>query len=81
MKTTFIVKNRTENFFNSLAAVGTHDAFNWLKNQGIKPKIGNDTFREQVEFNTLYKSGGVFSVAKVEPRHGYKLITIYLEKP
>ncbi len=78
MKATFILKNKTQSFYDRLKDVSDGCVFEWLKTQNIQPKIGNDTFRERLEFNMLYKGDGKFSSPTIEPRKGYELLTIYL---
>lgn len=78
MKATFILKNKTQSFYDRLKEIPDCNLFEWLKNQNIQPKIGNDTFREKLEFNMLYKGDGKFSTPTIEPRRGYELLTIHL---
>lgn len=78
MKVTFILKNKTESFYEKLSSLQNAEVFEWLKYASVFPKIGNDTFREKLDFNVLFKSGGNFSAPKIEARRGYKLLTIHL---
>lgn len=78
MKITFILKNKTEDFYSKLSKTNDSDVFNWLNDSGIKPKIGNDTIKEKIDFNILLNKGAKFSKTLLENRKGYKLLTINL---
>jgi len=78
IKTTFIINNKTEHFYNSLSEYKGYELFQWLKSNGIMPKIGNDTLNEKIDFNIAIKSGKQLSDYTLEPRKGYKLLTMFL---
>lgn len=80
MKTTFIVKNLTEDTLAAIAAMAPRDAFEKLQKWAfgdlkhcVSVKFGTGQFRDRVEWNSFWKSGGAVCFT-IEPRKGYKLI-------
>jgi len=80
MKITAILYNLTDAFCAELAELeprAAYDRLNKLRHDlphCIKLKIGNGSFRDAVDLNSLMKREHTFTV-KIEPRRGYKLAT------
>jgi hypothetical protein len=87
MKATFILKDLSDVFYNgnsgSIAGLNSYsdaDKFTYLCKRAaegalsISTNIGNGSFRDKVDLNSMLK--GQFTVSyKLEPRRGYKLAT------
>lgn len=91
MKTTFILRNKSDAFYNGgIYSPGLNNLNDFEKylyltwsmhNLGdITQKVGNESFRDRVDFNTLFKSGNFKIEYKLEPRRGYKLATFNFNK-
>lgn len=85
MKVTFILQDKSEEFYNgsSFAGVGLLqqpplEQFERLEKQAhnglVKMKVGDGAFRDRVTLNQLRRTATVPSF-KLEPRKGYKLAT------
>lgn len=80
MKITATLHNLTDSFYVELAALeprAAYDRLNKLRHDlphCIKLKIGNGSFRDAVDLNSLMKRPHTFTV-KLEPRRGYNLAT------
>ena len=91
MKCTFILKDKTEEFYEgtpSGSIVGLlkmSDKDKWEKltrmaNQNLATlKIGSGQFRDKVELNQMLRQPCTFSF-KLEPRKGYRLATFDISK-
>jgi len=80
MKVTVTLHNLSDSFYTELSLLSPADQFarlNKLRHDlphCIKLKIGNGSFRDAVDLNSLMKREHTFTV-KIEPRRGYKLAT------
>ena len=80
MKITATLHNLTDGFYAEFAALSPADQFAKLNKlridlpHCIKLKIGNDSFRDRVDLNSLMKRTHTVT-SKIEPRRGYKLAT------
>lgn len=84
---TAIIKDMSEQFYNGfpghagfldLDAAGKWDRVCKMHRDPAYKctiKIGNGSFRDQVELNGLKQRGGRVITCKLEPRKGYKLAT------
>lgn len=81
MKITFILHNISSSFYEELEQAETnrckYSLLRRLKDLGVKPRIGDGSFRDAVEFNTFMRSDKDFSNYELASRRGYKLITFY----
>ena len=81
MKITFTLNNISSCFYEELEQAETNrDKYNLLlklKDLGVKPRIGDRSFRDAVEFNEFMRSDKEFSSYELASRRGYKLITFY----
>ena len=81
MKITFTLNNISSSFYEKLEQAETNrDKYNLLKklkDLGVKPRIGDRSFRDAVEFNEFMRSDKDFSSYELASRRGYKLITFY----
>ena len=88
MKVTFICKNLTEIFYNGnggsiqginnlcdLDRLEKLFKYSGLQEYDISSKIGNGSFRDKVDLNSLKRKGWKVKSYKLENRKGYKLIT------
>lgn len=79
MKITFILKDKTDAFYDHLnKQLSPKDQFHFLNEvarQGRATiKIGNGSFRDRVDLNGMLRGDCLFDF-KLEPRRGYKLAT------
>ena len=87
MKTTFILSNLTDKFYSGfgesivgLLNMSDAEKFAYLNKMraglpsAIKMKIGNGSFRDAVDLNSIVKRAHNVTF-KLEPRKGYKLAT------
>jgi len=85
MKTTFILKDLSEQFYEGMGEsivgllnMSDSDKFAYLNkarvNLKITMKIGSGQFRDSVDLNSLLKQPNNVTF-KLEPRKGYKLAT------
>ena len=81
MKITFILHNISSSFYERLEQAETNrDKYKLLlrlKDLGVKPRIGNESMRDIIEYNMFMKSDKDFSSFELASRRGYKLITFY----
>ena len=93
MKTTFILKDFTDMFYNGnesgsiigLNNMSDKEKFTYLNKKaheylgsGVKMKIGNGSFRDKVDLNQIMR--GDYSLSyKLENRKGYRLATFEVE--
>lgn len=88
MKVTFICKNLTEVFYNGnggsiqginnlcdLDRLEKLFKYSGLQEYDISSKIGDGSFRDKVDLNSLKRKGWKVKSYKLENRKGYKLIT------
>lgn len=88
MKTTFILKDLTDEFYNGgfwsigLSNLNKTEQFLYLtelarrKELKITLKVGNsNSFRDMVELNQKVRGGVQVQSGQIEPRRGYKLAT------
>ena len=82
MKITFTLNNISSCFYEELEQAETnrckYNLLLKLKDLGVKPRIGNGSFRDAVEFNQFMRSDKDFSSYELASRRGYKLITFYI---
>ena len=82
MKITFILHNISEYFYEKLDQTETNrDKYNLLlklKDLGVKPRIGNNSMRDAIEYNKFMRSDKDFSSYELASRRGYKLVTFYI---
>ena len=85
MRITFILKNISESFMQDIEERLNADkllAYKYLNEKALKSeykhlisqKIGDNSFRDRVEWNRLLRTSPTLE-AKIEPRKGYKLLT------
>jgi hypothetical protein len=85
MKATSTLHNLTDSFYADLQLLTPSDQFSKLNKlridlpHCIKLKIGNDSFRDRVDLNSLMKRTHTVT-SKIEPRRGYKLMTFNFEE-
>lgn len=81
MKITFILHNISSCFYEKLEQAETNrDKYNLLlklKDLGVKPKIGNSSMRDIIEYNKFMRSNKDFGSFELASRRGYKLITFH----
>lgn len=81
MKITFILHDISSSFYEKLEQAETNrDKYNLLlklKDLGVKPKIGNNSMRDIIEYNEFMRSNKDFSSFELASRRGYKLVTFY----
>jgi hypothetical protein len=86
MKVTVILKDFTEQFYNGfgesipgLLNMANPEKFEKLRlmsaEKRVTMRIGNGSFRDQVDLNSIRKSQHPQYSFKIEPRKGYKLAT------
>mgnify|MGYP003560684088 CR=1 FL=1 len=91
MKVTVILKDFTEQFYNGfgesipgLLNMADPEKFEKLRlmnaEKRVTMKIGNGSFRDQVDLNCIRKSPKAQYTFKIEPRKGYKLATFEITK-
>jgi hypothetical protein len=84
MKATSTLHNLTDRFYDDLQLLTPSDQFAKLNKlridlpHCIKLKIGNDSFRDRVDLNSLMKRTHTVT-SKIEPRRGYNLMTFNFE--
>lgn len=82
MKITFTLNNISSYFYEKLEQAETNrDKYNLLlklKDLGVKPRIGNGSMRDIIEYNKFMRSDKDFSSYELASRRGYKLITFYI---
>lgn len=82
MKITFTLNNISSYFYEKLEQAETNrDKYNLLlklKDLGIKPRIGDSSMRDIIEYNKFMLSDKDFSSYELASRRGYKLITFYI---
>ena len=78
MRATFVLKNLTPQYLESLAKCEPRQAYAHLFAQrqdlNISLKVGNGQMRDSVEFNDAFKAERPVTF-RIEPRAGYKLAT------
>ena len=90
MKVTFILKGKTDEFFNGfgdsikgLLNMNDSEKFSYLNRNrneyGFSMKIGAGDFRDAVELNQLLRQP-VSMEFRLEPRKGYRLATFDIRK-
>lgn len=83
MKITFILYNISLSFYEKLEQAETNrDKYKLLlslKDLGVKPKIGDGSMRDIIEYNKFMMSSKDFSSFELASRRGYKLITFYTQ--
>ena len=87
MKITATIKDKSDCFYEKLDAMSARESFDYLtKNaygtyaiHGLSLKIGNGSFRDKVDLNSLIRSP-VTMTYKREPRRGYYLVTFEVSK-
>ena len=90
MRVTFILKNLSDAFFDGLGDgvpglnnMSDADKLGYLfrkcRDLQVTHKIGNGSFRDRVDLNTIMRSQ-VQIAYKLEPRKGYKLATFDVNK-
>ena len=81
MKITFILKDISSIFYEKLEQAETNrDKYNLLlklKDLGVKPRIGDNSMRDIIEYSKFMQSGQDFSSYELANRRGYKLIIFY----
>ena len=87
IKVMFILKNLTDEFYNGggvldltgLLNMADREKFNYLSRMrhhlAITMRIGNGTFREQVELNAMLRLQPAVGFS-LQPRRGYKLASL-----
>lgn len=82
MKITFTLNNISSYFYEKLEQAETNrDKYNLLlklKDLGVKPRIGDSSMRDIIEYNKFMLSDKDFSSYELASRRGYKLITFYI---
>lgn len=82
MKITFILNNISSCFYEKLDQAETNrDKYKLLlslKDLGVKPKIGDSSMRDTIEYNKFMGSDKDFCSFELASRRGYKLITFYI---
>ena len=84
MKATATLHNLTDSFYDDLQLLTPSDQFSKLNElridlpHCIKLKIGNDSFSDRVDLNSIMKRAHTVT-SKIEPRRGYKLMTFNFE--
>jgi hypothetical protein len=84
MKVTATLHDLTDIFYDDLRLLTPSDQFAKLNKlridlpHCIKLKIGNASFRDRVDLNSLMKRPHTVT-SKIEPRRGYKLMTFNFE--
>lgn len=87
MKVTYIIKDKTDFFYDKLEAMTPVERYDYLnKNShgtyamhGLLQKVGTGQFRDRVELNQIMREPHTIDY-KLEPRKGYKLATFQIEK-
>lgn len=79
-KITFLLSKYTPEFYDKIAAMPPNGQYMYLKKvMGLKPKIGNNTFADQVDFNINFKKANEnFTGSTMEIRKGYRLLHLSL---
>ncbi len=82
MRVTFIVKNLTDEYVDSIKRMEAIPAFRTLDAQSrgdlrhcVSEKIGNGSFRDRVDLNSILKGDTVQAWYTISPRKGYLLFT------
>ena len=84
MKATATLHDLWDSFYAELSLLTPAEQFARLNKlridlpHCIKVKIGNDSFRDRVDLNSLLKRPHTVT-SKIEPRRGYKLATFNFE--
>lgn len=82
MNITFTLNNISSYFYEKLEQTETNrDKYNLLlklKDLGVKPRIGDGSMRDIIEYNKFMRSDKDFSSYELASRLGYKLITFYI---
>lgn len=86
MQATFIVKNLTEAYVDQVKRMEAIPAFRMLDAESrgdlahcIKGKIGNGSFRDRVDLNSILKKDVVQAWFSISPRRGYMLFTFTIQ--
>lgn len=82
MKITFTIKDKSESFYENLAALSDVEKFAYLNKNahgtyamhGLSMKIGTGQFRDKVELNQIMRTTPVYAYT-LGNRRGYKLAT------
>jgi hypothetical protein len=80
MKVTYVIKGKTQYFFDQLGTLDNAGAFAELQKcvadkMNVTRKIGTGQMRDAVDLNTIVKGAAPTFTFKIEPRAGYKLAT------
>jgi len=79
MKVSFILSNKTQDFYEKIASMPPNAQYMYLKKvMGITPKIGdNNTMAECIEFNMQFKMAGEsFKESVMNIRKGYRVLIL-----
>ena len=87
MKITVIIKDKSDSFFEALAAMTVEARFTYLARlhsdpyaSGVTMKIGSaNSFSDRVDLNAMLRNPCTYAY-KLEARKGYKLATFEISK-
>lgn len=82
MKATFIVRDLTDAYIDSIKSMEAIEAFHLLDKhahgdlkRNVSEKLGNGSFRDRVDLNSILKRDVVQARFSIAPRKGYLLFT------
>ena len=86
MKATYILKDKSDSYIDSIKRMEALEAFRYLAEQShgqyaynVSQKIGNGSFRDKVELNQIMRRDVVQAWFSFAPRKGYILVTFTIQ--